>query len=327
MILNKYIKITRDKKRWYSNVKCDKCGKIREIRFDGLNSRKDHDCRECGKVYKNREKTIEKCNDIALARDLNILTRDIISASQEIEWQCKRGHIFKNSLTNMNFRKYCPFCYDKNIQKTLNDYLELAKSRNMEFLDIDKEIKTTETKYRWMCNCGEISITTYWNVIRTNSCLKCSVNLRNKDKHYRWNPDREYTIGMKKCRNIFSGFISEIVYNNGDKIHYKLGYSVKQLKNHIESQFTSGMSWQTYGKLKDWTEERRTWQIDHIIPRAIFARNNIDNPKIIDSFSNLRPLDSIKNQERNKILLKVLRSGNIPTPEEYYKLYCINEEL
>lgn len=59
-----------------------------------------------------------------------------------------------------------------------------------------------------------------------------------------------------------------------------LGYSVKELRCHIENQFAQGMSWETHG----------AWHIDHIKPVSAFIAEGITDPKIINALSNLRPL-------------------------------------
>jgi hypothetical protein len=57
-----------------------------------------------------------------------------------------------------------------------------------------------------------------------------------------------------------------------------LGYSAVELKQHIESLFTEGMSWDNYGE----------WHIDHIKPLSSFPK---DTPiKVVNSLSNLQPL-------------------------------------
>jgi hypothetical protein len=58
----------------------------------------------------------------------------------------------------------------------------------------------------------------------------------------------------------------------------ELGYSAQELKEHIEGQFTKGMSWENHGD----------WHIDH-------KRSVIDFPpetsvKVVCSLSNLRPM-------------------------------------
>ena len=58
----------------------------------------------------------------------------------------------------------------------------------------------------------------------------------------------------------------------------ELGYSAEELKQHIEKQFTSGMSWENHGE----------WHIDHKIPVSYFTS---DTPvSIVCGLDNLQPL-------------------------------------
>lgn len=57
-----------------------------------------------------------------------------------------------------------------------------------------------------------------------------------------------------------------------------LGYSAIQLKEHLESIFTDGMSWDNYGE----------WHIDHIKPVSKFDKDT--EPSIVNSLTNLQPL-------------------------------------
>lgn len=59
-----------------------------------------------------------------------------------------------------------------------------------------------------------------------------------------------------------------------------LGCSVEFLKNHLEKQFTKGMSWNNYGK----------WHIDHIRPCASFDLSKPEEQKKCFNYSNLQPL-------------------------------------
>jgi len=68
-----------------------------------------------------------------------------------------------------------------------------------------------------------------------------------------------------------------------------LGYSAEQLKEHLETLFTDGMSWENWGE----------WHIDHKIPVSKFEKDT--DPKIVNSLSNLQPLwasDNIKKSNR-----------------------------
>lgn len=71
-----------------------------------------------------------------------------------------------------------------------------------------------------------------------------------------------------------------------------LGYSPERLSQHIERQFVNGMSWENYGK----------WHIDHIIPISHFLKNGVNDPKIINALSNLRPMWAKQNQEKSDLV-------------------------
>jgi len=69
-----------------------------------------------------------------------------------------------------------------------------------------------------------------------------------------------------------------------------LGCSIDLLRNHLESQFKSGMTWNNYGK----------WHIDHIKPCCQFDLSKASEQKKCFNYTNLQPLWSIDNLKKNK---------------------------
>jgi len=63
----------------------------------------------------------------------------------------------------------------------------------------------------------------------------------------------------------------------------ELGYSALDLKNHLESQFKDGMSWDNHGE----------WHIDHVIPVSSFDKST--HSSIVNALSNLQPLWAYEN--------------------------------
>ena len=63
------------------------------------------------------------------------------------------------------------------------------------------------------------------------------------------------------------------------------GCSLEKLKQHLESQFTEGMSWENKGE----------WHIDHIKPCAAFDLSDVEQQKECFHFTNLQPLWAIDN--------------------------------
>lgn len=71
-----------------------------------------------------------------------------------------------------------------------------------------------------------------------------------------------------------------------------LGYDSVELRRHMESLFTEGMSWDNYGE----------WHIDHIIPIDWFLKNGIKEASIINELKNLQPLWAEDNLEKKASL-------------------------
>jgi len=61
-----------------------------------------------------------------------------------------------------------------------------------------------------------------------------------------------------------------------------LGCTIQELRDHLESQFTEGMTWENMG--------RGGWHIDHIIPCAFFDLSKPSHQKVCFNWQNLQPL-------------------------------------
>ena len=76
-----------------------------------------------------------------------------------------------------------------------------------------------------------------------------------------------------------------------------VGYKVEQLKQHLESRFTEGMTWENYGK----------WHIDHIVPIAFFKFDSPDDVefKMCWRLENLQPMWAKDNMSKSNKIIKV----------------------
>ena len=79
---------------------------------------------------------------------------------------------------------------------------------------------------------------------------------------------------------------------NGVKTEQLLGYTMEDLRKHLESKFTDGMSWDRFDE----------WHIDHVKPVSMFKFSSVDDPEFKEcwALSNLQPLWALDN----------LRKGN-----------------
>ena len=101
----------------------------------------------------------------------------------------------------------------------------------------------------------------------------------------------------KLNRNMSLAVWRSLVYQKkGMKWETLVGYTIDQLRHHLEKQFTEGMTWDNYGI--------NGWEIDHIIPLSIFNINGPESKgfKKAWALNNLRPLWASDNRiKRDKL--------------------------
>jgi len=87
-------------------------------------------------------------------------------------------------------------------------------------------------------------------------------------------------------RKNLAGCIREAVKKQAGEKAYKstelLGCTIEHVRDHLESQFTEGMTWDNMG--------RGGWHIDHIIPCAFFDLTKPSHQKVCFNWQNLQPL-------------------------------------
>jgi hypothetical protein len=82
---------------------------------------------------------------------------------------------------------------------------------------------------------------------------------------------------------------------NGASTEAILGYTITELKAHLEAQFDDKMTWQNHGDY---------WEIDHILPIDYFNFTSYDDLQFKQCWAleNLQPLEKIANRRKsNKI--------------------------
>lgn len=123
-----------------------------------------------------------------------------------------------------------------------------------------------------------------------------------------YNKNRRQTDPTFKLRGLVSSSIKNSLKKLGSDKFGKsivqfLGYTIEDLKKHLELQFDSWMNWDNHGKYikKTWKDEDLStwkWQIDHIIPHSdlLYTSMEDENFKKCWALSNLRPLSAKQNQ-------------------------------
>ena len=114
---------------------------------------------------------------------------------------------------------------------------------------------------------------------------KCSLEKEKKQTKEYWEMYNHKNIMFRLNQQMSAAIHSSLRGNNNSR-HWEtlVGYTLDELRRHIEKQFTDGMTWQNRGKYG--------WHIDHIIPQSVF---NFTKPEHLDfkkcwALSNLQPM-------------------------------------
>ena len=176
------------------------------------------------------------------------------------------------------------FDYDSGEEVIKEIYLKNYREKNREKI-------LSQKKEHWDKNKHEINEKRKeWR-----SENKDKISIQSK-KYYEKNKTKireyqnEYEINRKqkdfsyRLRINLRARIREAIKNNGTKKSYStiflIGCEVDYLRQHLESQFKTGMSWSNYG-------ER---EIDHIQPCSSFDLTNEQQQKKCFHYTNLQPL-------------------------------------
>lgn len=119
-------------------------------------------------------------------------------------------------------------------------------------------------------------------------CNACHRTLCKKENQKQHNRRPKY----KLSRNIRTGISKSFRTGKSGLWESRVGYTLAELREYLQSQFQPNMSWANYGK----------WHIDHIKPVSSFDFNSYEQEafKSCWSLSNLRPLWAKDNWMRKK---------------------------
>lgn len=142
--------------------------------------------------------------------------------------------------------------------------------------------------------------------------IQVKKSLLKHDQHVKeWKSDDSRMYKWSYKHNINTMLYSKLkrgVYRClGDKASYSnwsnyLGYTIDELRVHIEKQFTYGMSW----------DNRHEWHIDHIVPLCAFDIQSVDSAefKVCFGLHNLRPIWPDDNRDKYWSVDRVFNKRN-----------------
>ncbi len=114
---------------------------------------------------------------------------------------------------------------------------------------------------------------------------------RNNKRRERIKNDIQFKLDLIFSSSIRKDLKNKNVTKNKKKWEDLVGYTVENLKEHLEKQFDDKMTWENYGSY---------WHIDHIKPKASFEYSSYadDSFKKCWSLNNLRPLEALENMRK-----------------------------
>jgi hypothetical protein len=186
------------------------------------------------------------------------------------------------------FKTYCIECSRKNIKQYREDNPDKIKEYNK-----SENHKIASTV--WVANNQErqqeYGKRYYLNNKEKFQQRSQTAEFKNSKRIYK--KKRKQRDPLFKIRNNFSNRINKTLRHGktskaGQSYLKYLGYTIIDLKQHLEAQFTKDMNWDNYGTF---------WHIDHIIPHSTFHYTSMDCQEFRDCWglSNLRPLEAKQN--------------------------------
>lgn len=174
----------------------------------------------------------------------------------------------------------------RNREKVIAQH-ERARRRKGMGVRLQQHNAHVESWRRWQRSCGEMGPP--WPPTRLMSDAEA----------YRWQyrNDPEFALNERLRRQFrkkaeavpgIAELVRRALKDRGrSRIESLLGYTMADLREHLERQFVKGMSWEGYGK--------HGWHIDHILPRKCFDVATMDGLRAYWSLANLRPLAAREN--------------------------------
>jgi hypothetical protein len=214
--------------------------------------------------------------------------------------ECRKKYYLENKdRFEKHNKKYMKKYYDKN--------KEILLKKNKKWVEENKEYRKEYCKNYNKENEEKIKKNFknyYWE--NRDYFLRKNKEWRedNDRREYKnnWSRERRKNDTNFKLRDSISSQIRKLLKKQGmnkasRSILDFLPFTIQELKKHLESQFEDWMDWENHG---NYDKNRKTWQVDHIIPQSHLIYDSMEHPnfKKCWSLENLQPLETIKNLKK-----------------------------
>ena len=241
---------------------------------------------------KTKEQFIKQCNekhgdkyDYSKVEYINNKTKVKIICPIHGEFEMTpNNHLNNNQKCNKCYKKFDIYELTCNLCGVTKDINEFRKGRRSCRLCLNK----TQSEYRKNNSDKVKSLRKKWRLKNKHKenerTKKWRDSLTDEQKSQQRNKRNEYLKNKRKVdpnfkmKEAMHRMLLRTLNYKTDKSSKLLGYTKHELKSHIESLFTEGMTWDNYGE----------WHIDHIKPINSFEENT--PPNVINALNNLQPL-------------------------------------
>lgn len=233
------------------NIKLKNLFGVNKQRSDALTS----NCRSCISINdKAKRLTLREIRE----ENMKKLDKDKKKCST-----CKiiklRSEFSKHKGHNDGLSSLCKSCKSKADKSYCNKNTEKLKAKQREKYVLNRDKYLLRAKDRAVKNKDSRNI-----------------YLRN---YYNTRPEAKLIKNLRNRTNIFIKKSGASKTSSSSKL---LGCTAKEARQHIESKFTKGMTWENYGL--------DGWSIDHILPCSSFDISDPEQQKICFHYTNLQPL-------------------------------------
>ena len=313
----KYYSLREERKKLLQQgkYKCYSCKEIKEVSKFIKNDTQYGNCKDCynkKKRQKNILKNLSKDPDYYIKQEkkLEEKNKKLEEKNKKLEKEKlllaegkKECHKCNKVLPIMSFetinKHHCISCHKE--QKKIEKRKEYAKNKIRYKNDpeyrkrINKKRKERYLRKRysddeWRIRSNKMKNERYKERMKDPEYRK-RVNKRSeKRRKERRNTDPIYAM-KKRVSTRIRNFMSRRGYTKKNRTHEILGIDWSGFKEHIESQFVDGMSW----------ENRNLWHIDHIIPldSAVCEADILR----LNHYTNLQPLWAHDNLSKGSKIL------------------------
>jgi hypothetical protein len=212
-----------------------------------------------------------------------------------VEKICTKCNINKSILDYYKNKKYTNG-YSLNCKSCIKQYYIDNKQKKKEYRSSD-EFKTkkieydkkyyyenreqriqTVTKYNRETNYPQI-----WHKInkdKVSAYHKINRKKLNSQTKERYKNNIQFKLKVRLRLRLLDALRKDNITKNHSAL-LLIGCSIEEFKNHLESMFLNGMSWENHGII---------WEIDHIKPCSSFDLINIDQQLECFNYKNHQPL-------------------------------------